>query len=428
MSTSHIAHAHSLCRFIDDSPSPYHAARSAHDLLVQSGFTSVQAHDSHPVEPGRYVQRIDGSAMAWVVPDGAGPTTPFRIVGAHTDSPNLRLKPQPDTTSVGLLQVGVEVYGGVLLNSWLDRDLGISGRIAIRGSGLVPEEILVLMSEPLFRVPQLAIHLDRDISEKGLLLNRQQHLQPIYGQSGADDGVLGLVAHAASVSPHDIVGFDLMLHDLSPATVMGLDEAFISAPRLDNLLSCHAAVTALSGVSSPDVIAVATLFDHEEVGSTSATGAGTANLPRLIERISESLGATMRDHDVARTNSLFISADNAHATHPNYPDRHDPEHRIEMNSGPVLKFNASQRYTTDAISAGIFRLAAERAGVAIQAFVSRSDMACGSTIGPTVATRLGMRALDVGCAQLAMHSARELAGSKDPWDFTLLLAELLSTN
>lgn len=429
MSTSHTAHAHSLCRFIDDSPSPFHAARSAHDLLTDSGFVSVGSTDIHPTDPGRFVQVMDGSVFAWVRPENAVANTPFRIVGAHTDSPNLRLKPAPDSNTHGFRRLGIEVYGGVLLNSWLDRDLGLSGRLSLRdpdGSGKRPTELLVHMRAPMFRIPQLAIHLDRDIGESGLQLNRQSHLGPIYGLGSEGSGVLEVIAEEAQVSRDEILGFELMLHDTNPATLIGLDDAFISAPRLDNLLSCHAAATALSGVSSDDVVSVVALFDHEEVGSTSASGAGAAVLPRFLQRISSALGATDGEHHVALANSLFVSADNAHATHPNYPERHDPGHRIVMNGGPVLKYNANQRYTTDAISAGMFRLAAERAGIETQSFVSRSDMPCGSTIGPAVAARVGIRALDVGCAQLAMHSAREIAGSHDPWDLTLVLADLLS--
>lgn len=428
MSTSHSAHAHSLCRFIDDSPSPFHAARSAHDLLAEAGFVSVAATEPHPTDPGRYVKVIDGSMLAWVTPAGASGTTPFRIVGAHTDSPNLRLKPHPDSDTLGYRRIGVEVYGGVLLNSWLDRDLGMSGRLSLRDpsrAGGEPRVVMVHLREPLFRIPQLAIHLDREINEKGLVLNRQNHLGPIYGLDGGS-GVLELAAEAAGVSLDDVVGFELMLHDINPAALVGLREAFISAPRIDNLLSCHAAVTALSGSNSDRVVPVVALFDHEEVGSTSATGAGTAMFPRFLQQISASLGATEQQHHQALAQSLFISADNAHATHPNYPERHDPAHNVFMNAGPVLKFNAGQRYTTDAVSAGMFRLAAERAGVETQSFASHSDIACGSTIGPAVAARVGLRALDVGCAQLAMHSIREIAGSRDPWDLTLVLADLLS--
>jgi aspartyl aminopeptidase len=420
----HDAHAQSLGRFIDRSPSPFHVVESARQMLVDAGFAEVGTTNSAAPQSGRHFIVRDGSINAWILPESATPTTPFRIVGAHTDSPNLRLKPDPNADAVGYRRLGVEVYGGVLLNSWLDRDLGLSGRLAIRTSGGA-ETTLIAIDEPILRIPQLAIHLDREISERGLTLNKQQHLSPVYGLSGEGVDVWDLIANAGNSSRDDIVGAELMLHDTMPSQLIGAQHEFISAPRLDNQLSCHAAITALAGTTPTDTIPMITLFDHEEVGSVSSTGAATSQLPRLLDEISSSLGASAVDRRVARGHSLFVSADNAHATHPNYPERHDPEHQIAMNAGPVLKHNSNQRYTTDAVSAGVFHLAAEHAGVSTQAFVSRSDMPCGSTIGPTVSASLGIRALDVGCAQLAMHSCRELAGASDPWDMTLLLAELL---
>lgn len=420
----HDAHAQSLGRFIDRSPSPFHVVASARQMLVDAGFSELDATDASALEPGRHFRVRDGSIVAWILPESATPTTPFRLVGAHTDSPNLRLKPDPNADAVGYRRLGIEVYGGVLLNSWLDRDLGLSGRLAIRTQAGADTR-LVLIDDPILRVPQLAIHLDRDISERGLILNKQEHLSPIYGLSGTGVEIWDLVAQAGGVSLDDIIGAELMLHDTMPSQLMGAQNEFISAPRLDNQLSCHAAITALAGTTPTETIPVIALFDHEEVGSVSATGAATALLPRLLDEISTSLGASASEQRVAIGNSLFVSADNAHATHPNYSERHDPNHQIAMNAGPVLKHNANQRYTTDAVSEGLFHLAAEHAGVSTQAFVSRGDMPCGSTIGPTVSALLGIRALDVGCAQLAMHSCRELAGASDPWDMTLLLAELL---
>jgi len=427
---SHTAHAQSLGRFIDRSPSSFHVVASAVAMLEEAGFDAITQSATSSYEPGRYYVAADGAVTAWIIPNDAKPATPFRIVGAHTDSPNLRLKPDPIADAVGYRRLGVEPYGGVLLNSWLDRDLGVSGRLAIRthdssGSDTVDTR-LVLIGEPILRVPQLAIHLDRDISERGLLLNKQQHLSPIYGLTEQSGDIWDAVAANADVSRDDILGAELMLHDTAPAQLIGLDNEFLSAPRLDNQISCHAALTAIAGTTPSSTIPMIALFDHEEVGSVSNTGAATALLPRLLAEISSTLGANNREQRAAIAESLFISADNAHATHPNYPERHEPAHHIALNAGPVLKHNSNQRYTTDALSAGLFRLAAEHAGVATQSFVSRSDMACGSTIGPTVSALLGMRALDVGCPQLAMHSCRELAGSNDPWDLTLVLAELLS--
>lgn len=417
------AHALTLARFIDGSPSPFHVVANAIDLLEASGFTEATPGSEGAMTGQRYLRR-DGSLIAWRAPQGTDAGTPFRIVGAHTDSPNLRLKPKPTADSFGYRRLGVEVYGGVLLNSWLDRDLGISGRVTVRESGTQASERLVLINDPILRIPQLAIHLDRDVSDKGLTLNRQLHLSPIYGLGEGDD-LFDAIASEVDVARNDILSWDLMLHDTAPSALIGLDGDLLSAPRLDNQLSCHAALTALAGVTGDEAISVVSLFDHEEVGSVSHTGAATAVLPRLLAQINEALGGDANDLSQSLSAGLCVSADNAHATHPNYPERHEPQHHIAMNAGPALKHNANQRYTTDAVTAAAFHLAAERAGVLTQEFVSRTDMRCGSTIGPTLAASLGMRALDVGCPQLAMHSCRELAGAYDPWDLTLLLAELL---
>ena len=420
---AHVAHAQALGRFIDDSPSPFHVVASAVAMLDAADFVdAATANDSE--RSGKFYRVQDGSIVAWVVPPSAPPNAPFRIVGAHTDSPNLHLKPEPAADAFGYRRLGVETYGGVLLNSWLDRDLSLSGRIAVRdGAGVALA--LVNVEKPILRIPQLAIHLDREISSKGLLLNKQRHMAPVYGLSPNESGTIwDVVASSADVDKNAILGAELMLHETAPSQLIGVDDEFISAPRLDNQLSCHAALTALSGVSADGQIPVVTLFDHEEVGSVSSTGAATAALPRLLASISASLGASDAEHEDALRNSLFISSDNAHATHPNYADRHEPQHHIALNAGPALKHNANQRYTTTATSEGMFRLAAERAGVSTQSFVSRSDLPCGSTIGPTVSALLGMTALDVGCPQLAMHSCRELAGTNDPWELTLLIAEL----
>lgn len=417
------AHAYSLARFIDGSPSPFHVVDNGVALLTDAGYSRAEPGVPGAMTGQRFVQR-DGSLIAWNTPDGLEPGAPLRLVGAHTDSPNLRLKPNPDANTHGYRRLGVEVYGGVLLNSWLDRDLGLSGRVSVRESADQASEHLVLLNSPLLRIPQLAIHLDREISEKGLKLNRQLHLSPIFGL-GDTDGIYSLIADAIGVSTSDILATELMLHDINPSTLLGVNEEFLSAPRLDNQLSCHAALTALAGVNQSESISMVALFDHEEVGSVSQTGAATNALSRLLAQINTDLGGEEADLARSLDGGLCVSADNAHATHPNYPERHEPHHHIAMNGGPALKHNANQRYTTDSVTAGEFHLAAERAGVRTQAFVSRSDLRCGSTIGPTLAANLGIRALDVGCPQLAMHSCRELAGAHDAWDLTLLLAELL---
>jgi aspartyl aminopeptidase len=405
-----------LIAFIDGSPSPYHACATAAARLDAAGFVRLDERDAWGDDAARaYVVR-GGTLVAWSTPTGWGPETGFRLVGAHTDSPNLRVKPRPDTGSVGYRQLGVEIYGGVLLNSWLDRDLGLSGRVTLRGPD-GPEVRLFHVDRPLLRIPQLAIHLDREINERGLKLNKQTHLSPLWGLGPPDEGEFRrFLAAELDVSEADLASWDVMTHDLTPSTVAGVDGELVSAPRIDNLASCHAAVTTLTGLAdgAHERTAVVSLFDHEEVGSLSSSGADSPILATLLERLVARAGGDRETFHRALASSVCVSADGAHATNPNYPDRHEPDHRIALNGGPVLKLNANERYATDALSAAVFEQACVDAGVPLQRFVSRSDLPCGSTIGPITSGRLGVSTVDVGIPQLAMHSARELCGSADP--------------
>ncbi len=401
-----------LLAFIAASPSPYHAVATAAARLEAAGFKPLdEAEAWEDVAGPRYVVR-GGALVAWRAPEDAPPHAGFRVVGAHTDSPNLRLKPHPDAGSAGWRQLAVEIYGGALLNSWLDRDLGLSGRLVLADGSVR----LVLIDRPLARVPQLAIHLDRDVNERGLVLDRQTHMVPVWGLGPVDDGgLLRLVTEEVGVDAADVVGFDLMLHDLTPPTRLGADRELIAAPRLDNLFSCWAGIEALSRrAGADDVIPIVCLFDHEEVGSASTTGAAGPLLETVVGRLVTARGGTADDRHRALARSFCVSADMAHAVHPNYVDRHEPGHRPRPNAGPVLKVNTNQRYATDAVTQAAFTQACDQAGVPWQVFVSRNNVPCGSTIGPLTATRLGIATVDVGCAQLSMHSARELAGADDP--------------
>ncbi len=406
-----------LLEFISASPTPYHAAAEAARRLEADRFVAVDPTGDWSPLPDRGYLAAGGALVAWAVPEGAAPHAPFRIVGAHTDSPTLRIRPQPDTGRAGWRQLGVEVYGGALVNSWLDRDLGLAGRVAVADpDGGRPDLRLVRVDRPVLRIPQLAIHLDRDINDKGLLLNRQQHLTPVWGLGRPEPGrFAAFLAAELGVNAESILGWDVMVHDLAAPTLAGPDDDLISAPRLDDLCCCHAGLTAL--VAAPadgSDVAVVSLFDHEEVGSTSATGADGALLASTLERLVLARGGDRQDHLRALAGSVCASADMAHATHPNYPERHEPDHQVAVNGGPVVKVNVNQRYATDAATQAGFEQACADAGVPVQRFTSRGDMPCGSTIGPVTAARLGVPTVDVGVAQLAMHSARELAGSLDP--------------
>ena len=426
--------ARRLLAYCDASPSPYHACATAAAMLGEAGFTELAEDAAWPGGPGgRFVVR-GGSLVAWVVPAGHEPHAGFRIVGAHTDSPNLRVKPRPDLARAGARQLGVEAYGGVLLNSWLDRDLGLSGRVAIRGDGAGATLRLLHVDRAVCCIPQLAIHLDREVTQKGLVVDAQHHLSPIWGIADGASPVEGqfrsFVAEELGVDANDVLSWDLMLHDLAPGALVGRDDELIGSARLDNLASCWAAVESLrevsaSGVEAGGPVRVVCLFDHEEIGSTSDRGAASSLLPTVLERIVTAGGGERDAFHRALARSACLSADMAHATHPNYADRHDPQHQVVLNGGPVVKVNANVRYATDAPGSALVALAAEQAKVPLQAFAMRSDLPCGSTIGPVTAARLGMTTVDVGMPQLAMHAAREHAGSHDPAGYRALMAAFL---
>jgi aspartyl aminopeptidase len=441
-----LEHADDLLSYLAAAPSPYHAAAEAERRLAAAGFTSLDPAAAWPAGPGRYQVVRGGALVAWVVPSGAEASAGFRIVGAHTDSPNLRLKPRPDTGRAGWRQLGVEVYGGALHNSWLDRDLGLSGRVTVDGID-GPELRLVYTDAPLARVPQLAIHLDRGVND-GLKLNAQQHLVPLWSlgePARGDDDPAGLRAFLAELlgdepgdddwgDPDDIVAWDLMFHDVQPPAIVGRDRDLVASGRIDNLLSCHAGVVALveaadalrdagdDDLDTPPVVPVLSLFDHEEIGSRTATGAQGAWLAQVLERITLGQGGGRDAFLRSLASSICVSADGAHATNPNYADRHEPDHQIRVDGGPVIKINANQRYATDAETSAWLLTVFARAAVPHQHFVSRADMPCGSTIGPLTAAGLAVATVDVGAPMLAMHSARELAGTLDAWRLTRVLA------
>jgi aspartyl aminopeptidase len=371
--------------------------------------------------------------VAWVVPPGRQPHDGFRIVGAHTDSPNLRIKPQPDLQQAGADQLGVEAYGGVLLTSWLDRDLGLSGRVAVRRNGQGAAVKLLRVDRAVCTIPQLAIHLNREVNQQGLKVDAQHHLTPIWGLGGRSGGTArdfqAFVAGELGVARREVLGWDLMLHDVTNGSLVGRDHEMLASGRLDNLASCWAAIEALLDVAASGkgtTAPVICLFDHEEIGSVSDRGAGSSMLPALLERVVAASGGGAEALPRALARSACLSADMAHATHPNYSDRHDPQHWVALNGGPVLKVNANVRYATDAPGSALVHLAAEQASVPLQLLAMRSDLPCGSTIGPVTAARLGVTTVDVGMPQLAMHSAREHAGSHDPALYQALMAAFLA--
>ncbi len=377
------------------------------EQLVDAGWTELGLSESWSDLPDRGVVRHHGAILAWHTPSSAEPTTGFRLVGAHTDSPGLKVKPHPDHQSAGWNQLNVEVYGGILNNSWLDRDLGLAGRV-IDTDGTA---YLVNIAEPVARIPQLAVHLDRQVNTTGLILNAQQHLRPVWGTTDQGGFRSWLAEHTGIENP---TTWELGLYDIQPAALLGADRSLLASGRLDNLVSCWAATKALIEASAGSAIEFIVLNDHEEVGSSSTTGAAGPLLERILERHVIARGGERDDFLRALSISSCVSADNAHAVHPNYLDRHDVEHAPIVNHGPAIKINAQQRYATSAVTAAEFQSACTTAEVPCQTFVSHNAMPCGSTIGPITATRLGIATVDVGVPQLSMHSAREVCGVKDP--------------
>ncbi|RFA06949.1 M18 family aminopeptidase [Subtercola boreus] len=417
-----------FARFISASPSSYHAAAEAGRQLERAGFTRLVETEpwfgDQDGSAGRFFVIRDGAIVAWFTPEGAGPSSPFRILGAHTDSPGFKLKPKPTTASNGWLQAGVEIYGGPLLNSWLDRELELAGRLVTRDG----REHLV-RTGPFLRIPQLAIHLDRD-ANSGLTLDRQRHTNPVFGVG--DLSRADLVGHLAALAGEglagdDVLGYDILTADTAAPARFGLGGELFAAGRMDNLSSVYAGLRALLDVAAtgPDAPAgrgsassathtsVLAAFDHEELGSESRSGASGPLLDDILTRISVALGGTGEQRLRAYAGSWCLSADAGHSVHPNYPEKHDPVNRPVAGRGPLLKINGNQRYATDAHGAALWTNACAEAGVAYQEFVSNNTVPCGSTIGPLTATRLGIRVVDVGVPLLSMHSARELAHVDD---------------
>lgn len=410
-----------LLSFIQASPTPHHCVAEARRRAEAAGFTSLDEAEVWKLEAGRgYTVTRGGAMIAFRMGTAPAAEAGFRLVGAHTDSPNLRIKPRPDVAREAYSQLGVEVYGGVLLYTWLDRDLGLAGRVLLKGeNAATPETRLISIDRPLLRIPSLAIHLDREVNKKGLVLNQQLHLPPVLGlvaEGATAQGLKALLAEELTVDADRILSWDLGLMDVVPPAVGGLNGEFIFAPRLDNQASSHAALEALFRAPVARATQLACLYDHEEVGSSSTTGAGGSLAEDVLVRVAEveGPGASTGSLPRAIARSWQISADMAHAIHPNHTDKHEPNHLPRLNGGPVIKINVQQRYATDGEGEALFESLCQDADVPYQKFVTRTDLACGSTIGPISSARLGVRTVDVGNAMLSMHSIREQGGAADP--------------
>ena len=412
--------------FIEMSPTPFHAVEQMTGILECSGFQRLFESDAWSLEKGQgyYVTRNDSSIIAFKLGKQELVDTGIRMVGAHTDSPCLKVKPQPEIANNGYFQLGVEVYGGALLNPWFDRDLSLAGRVNYLDEEDEINQVLVNFENPIAVIPSLAIHLDRE-ANKERSVNPQTDIPPVLLKLPNEDKpdlksiILQLMKQQIKdCDAVEVLDYELSFYDVQPPAIVGLHQDFIASARLDNLLSCY---TGLMGITEAgdDATSLLVCNDHEEVGSASSSGAQGPFLKSVLERMVGTGEQLSRIID----RSMFISSDNAHGVHPNYADRHDENHGPVINQGPVIKINANQRYASNSETAAIFRHLCKRADVPVQSFVVRSDMACGSTIGPITASEIGVKTLDVGVPTFAMHSIRELAGCWDAYYLYRVLKE-----
>lgn len=405
-----------LCAFLDQSPTPFHAVANMKSQLLQHGFQALyEADEWGTLAPGRYfVSRNDSSLIAFTLIDTPLSDVGINMVGAHTDSPCLKVKPKPEKMRQSLLQLGVEVYGGALLNPWFDRDLSMAGRVSFQNSHGQIAQTLINFETAVAVIPSLAIHLDREVNQNRSI-NPQLHLPPVLAQFDEGDSLdfRALLEQQCRTQHPDldvgkVLDYEICFYDTQKAAVTGLSGDFISSARLDNLLSCYVGLRSIiEADNSRPALLICT--DHEEVGSQSTSGAQGTFLSSVLQRLT----ATAEAYQRMIERSILVSADNAHAIHPNYADRHDAEHGPLLNKGPVIKTNANQRYATNSETSAIFRQLCEQENVPVQDFVVRTDMACGSTIGPITASHIGIKTIDIGVPTFAMHSIREMAGNQD---------------
>tara|TARA_R110000824_G_scaffold288508_2_gene476563 strand:+ start:132211 stop:133515 length:1305 start_codon:yes stop_codon:yes gene_type:complete len=424
-----------LCDFIQASPTPFHAVENLSASLQDAGYRRLYEGDSWHLESdqGYFVCRNASSLIAFRSGSGDLFARGFNMLGAHTDSPCLKVKPQAALVNNGYAQTGVEVYGGVLLNPWFDRDLSLAGRVNYQEAEGQLNSCLIDFKKAIASIPSLAIHLDRE-ANSNRNINEQKHIVPILFQvepgKKFDFNTLILSflhEHLGLTDAEKILSFELCFYDSQKPALIGLQEEFIAGARLDNLLSCYIGLQALLD-SDQNQPALLMCSDHEEVGSVSAAGAAGSFLEAVIDRITETLSTNKIQEAKRRLidHSMLLSVDNAHGIHPNYSDKHDQQHGPLLNQGPVLKVNANQRYASNSETSARLRALCDAVDVPLQSFVVRSDMSCGSTIGPVVAAGLGIKTADLGVPTFAMHSIREMAGSQDTWFLLKTLTAFLS--
>ena len=400
-------HTRDIISFVEASPTSYHAAAELAQRLERTGFHRLDETEAWSSVEGRHYVVRDGAVIAWITPAKVTPRLGVRIVGSHTDSPSFKLKPNATVTNQGWQQVGMEVYGGGLLNSWLARDLGLSGRLVTRDG-----QAHLVRTGPILRISQLAPHLDRTVNDD-LKLDRQRHLMPILSVGRPDLDVEDLLCEAAEIKREELAFHDVFAYLTQSPAIIGPYGEFLASQRMDNLSSVHSSVAAFVDVKPTEDIAVMACFDHEEVGSATRSGACGPFLEDILVRIAEGMGITGASYRAMIARSSCVSSDAGHGVHPNYVEKFDPANHPLLNEGSLLKINANQRYATDGVGGALWQRACTAAGVPTQDFVSNNSVPCGSTIGPLTATRLGMLTVDVGVPLMSMHSTRELAGTAD---------------
>ncbi len=409
-----------LLQFLQQSPTPFHAVANMSAVLEEASFERLDLADAWSLQKNSsyYVLRNDSTIIAFKTGNAILAEQGFRITGTHTDSPCLKLKPQPDVVNHGYAQLGVEVYGGALLHPWFDRDLSLAGRVNFQNADGSLEATLVDLRDPVAFIPSLAIHLDKTAND-GRLIDKQKELPPILLQLDADEKfsfdeflLHHLQEKLAKKDANSVLAHEIFLYDTQAPSLLGLRKQFLASARLDNLLSCHIALDALVNCDN-NYASVLVCNDHEEVGSVSAAGAEGPFLKSVLQRMMEAESKSNDDFDRAIQNSVLLSVDNAHGVHPNFAEMHDSAHQPVLNGGPVIKINANQRYASNSHSIALIKSLCNRLGIKHQSFVMRTDLACGSTIGPITAAALGISTVDIGIASFAMHSIRESAGIED---------------
>lgn len=417
--------AKKLLKFIQKSPTAFQAVEEMKKRLEKEGYKELKEEEHWEIIPGGnyYVTRNNSALIAFSIPKK--PVWKFHIMASHSDSPALKIKENPEIeVEKAYIKLNVERYGGMLLAPWFDRPLSVAGRLIVRKDGEIQEK-LVAVDKDLLIIPNLAIHMNREVND-GYKYNVQKDMLPLYSSYEGKGSFMKQVAAEAGVEEKDILGHDLFLYDRTAGTIWGADEEFVSAPRLDDIQCAFASFEGFLRGEHKKSIAVHCVLDNEEVGSSTKQGAASTFLKDTLKRINMGLGRTEEEYLMALADSFMVSADNAHALHPNHTDKTDPVNRPVINGGIVIKYNANQKYCTDGVSAAIFKDICDKAGVPYQTFVNRSDMAGGSTLGNISNTQVPMKTVDIGLAQLAMHSVYETAGVKDTENLAKAAAELFS--